>query len=527
MKDAPNQPLPTGWAICTIGDVTLPVLTADPRTEPKRLIDYIEISGIDNHRNVIARTKKHRLADAPSRARQIVKAGDVLFSTVRPYLRNIARVPHAFDNQVASTGFAVLRPASGIDPAFLFYKAISRDFVNALSGLQYGVSYPAVTEDQVHAQPLLLPPSSEQTRIVSKLEELLSELDKGVENLEATRRLIDAYRQSLLKSAFAGALTNEWRCHHAPHSSAKLIEQLNLDRQQRHAKEISSWTRAVERWKGHPDRQDKPAKPQAPIHIEPISVDEGEELPELPANWAWIRLEALCAVSGGLTKNETKRRSLSRRMKYLRVANVYADRLELQDVHDINVTDDEADKVALKAGDILVVEGNGSVEQIGRVALWSEELPECGHQNHLIRVRPTHGLLPRYLLQFLLSPIGRRIIMKKASSTSGLHTLSISKVSSLPIPVTDVGEQRALLDDLDAKLSRTHTLLREVDEQASRAEALRQALFLKAFSGSLVPQDQSEESAADLLGRIRAQKDSGSVGVKKSRTTTRKKESAA
>ena len=136
--------LPPGWSECSIGQVTLPVSKTDPKDDPGREIDYIDISSIDNTRHVIGRVKQYRLEDAPSRARQIVRAGDVLFATVRPYLRNIAAVPNDYDQQIASTGFSVLRPAEGVCPAFLFYKAISRDLVNALSGMQYGVSYPAV-----------------------------------------------------------------------------------------------------------------------------------------------------------------------------------------------------------------------------------------------------------------------------------------------------------------------------------------------------------------------------------------------
>ena len=171
--------LPPGWAKCSIGDVSLPISKIDPKDNPDREIKYIDISSIDNIRHVIGSVKQYRLTDAPSRARQIVHAGDVLLATVRPYLRNIAGVPIDYDEQIASTGFSVLRPAKGISPDFLFYKAISNDFVNALSEAQYGVSYPAVKDDQIRDQPLWLPPTDEQLRVVAKIEELFSELDKG------------------------------------------------------------------------------------------------------------------------------------------------------------------------------------------------------------------------------------------------------------------------------------------------------------------------------------------------------------
>jgi type I restriction enzyme S subunit len=179
--------------VCTVGTVDV----------EDRDIKYIDIGSIDNQRNRIAEPKHLSLASAPSRARQIVKSGDVLFATVRPYLRNIAQVPDFLDDEIASTGFAVLRAAQGVEPSYLFYKAISQDFVSALTGEQYGVSYPAVKDDQVRAQPLELPPTNEQRRIVAKIEELFSELDKGAESLNAARDQLAVYRLVVLHQAIS------------------------------------------------------------------------------------------------------------------------------------------------------------------------------------------------------------------------------------------------------------------------------------------------------------------------------------
>ena len=198
--------LPAGWTECSIGEVTLPVSKIVPKAHPNREIDYIDISSIDNARHVIGSVKQYRLEDAPSRARQIVRTGDVLFATVRPYLRNIASVPDEYDQQIASTGFSVLRPAEGVCPAFLFYKAISRDLVNALSGVQYGVSYPAIRDEQVRDQTLWLPPTDEQHRIVAKIEERFSKVEKALEIIDTQMTKAKMLRQSILKKAFTGRL---------------------------------------------------------------------------------------------------------------------------------------------------------------------------------------------------------------------------------------------------------------------------------------------------------------------------------
>src|SRR5436309_3561883 len=102
--------------------------------------------------------------------------------------------------------------------------------------------------------------------------------------------------------------------------------------------------------------------------------------------WLCVRLDQLGSVSGGITKN-AGRASQSHRLPYLRVANVYANRLVLDHVEEIDASDADLERARLKVGDLLVVEGNGSIDQIGRVALWNAAIEPCIHQNHIIKVR--------------------------------------------------------------------------------------------------------------------------------------------
>jgi type I restriction enzyme S subunit len=192
-------------------------------------------------------------------------------------------------------------------------------------------------------------------------------------------------------------------------------------------------------------------------------------------------------------------------MKYLRVGNVYADRLDLDDVREIGVTDEEATRLLLQKGDLLIVEGNGSLDQIGRVAEWNGLIPTCAHQNHLIRARFHSSVVPRFTLRFLQSKLGRDSIVRVASSTSGLHTLSISKVANLLVPVAPLREQEDLLGLIEPALDHILALEAEIETNLAKSEALRQSILKKAFAGELVPQDPSDEPAAELLARIRAE----------------------
>jgi type I restriction enzyme, S subunit len=193
--------LPEGWAPTTIGEVSQPVAKWDPRSQPESRFTYIDIGGIDQHR--IAETKAYVGSEAPSRARQLVRAGDTVLSTVRTYLKKTALVPTDLDGATASTGFCVIRPSAAIDSRFLFYRVTADDFVSSLSTYQTGSSYPAVRDRDVFAQRLALPPLAEQRRIVATIEEQFSRLDSAGDSLRSATSRAGALRASLLEQATA------------------------------------------------------------------------------------------------------------------------------------------------------------------------------------------------------------------------------------------------------------------------------------------------------------------------------------
>ena len=156
---------------------------------------------------------------------------------------------------------------------------------------------------------------------------------------------------------------------------------------------------------------------------------------------AFERLDDVAEVQGGLTKNR-RRESLGLKLPYLRVANVLPNSIDLSEVKVIGLTEQECMAKRLKPGDLLIVEGNGSGEQIGRSAIWNGEIEPCTHQNHLIRVRFGEKVLPVFAQAYLSSSHGRGQIVSKAVNTSGLYTLSTGKIRSLIIPVPPLSLQR-------------------------------------------------------------------------------------
>src|SRR3954471_9820589 len=120
--------IPKGWVETTLGEVCARVATIRPEDSPDTEFTYFDIGGIDNQSNRIVETKTLVGRDAPSRARQSVHKDDILFSTVRTYLKKIARIEQDYPNPVASTGFTVIRAAEGVSPRFLFSQVLSEDF---------------------------------------------------------------------------------------------------------------------------------------------------------------------------------------------------------------------------------------------------------------------------------------------------------------------------------------------------------------------------------------------------------------
>jgi type I restriction enzyme S subunit len=165
-------------------------------------------------------------------------------------------------------------------------------------------------------------------------------------------------------------------------------------------------------------------------------------------HWEQLALGELCDVQGGLQVTSA-RSAMPIRVPYLRVANVLRGRLDLAEIKEIKCSQPELDRTRLQSKDLLVVEGHGNPNEIGRVAMWTEQPGEMVHQNHLIRVRSkASSLVPEFLCFYLNSRIGRRHLLKRAHTTSGLNTISTSVVKSAPIIVPPVDEQRSFCEKI-------------------------------------------------------------------------------
>lgn len=488
--------LPQGWVWTTIGEVTQSVEKVKPKENPDTQFTYFDISSIDNQINRVVKPKTYYGSEAPSRARQLVRANDVLFSTVRTYLKNIALVPEIHDGQIASTGFSVLRGESDISPKYLFYYSLTDQFVNPLSKLQRGTSYPAVRDSDVRAQPIPLPPAAEQQRIVAKIEELFTQLDAGVAALEQAQAQLRRYRQAVLKAAVAGELTREWReLHQGELEPASVLLERILE--ERRAK-----------WEAeHPGKRYKP----------PVPSDTGD-LPRLPEGWVWVTLPQLGELNRGKSKHRPRNdpKLYGGPYPFIQTGDVrHANGVIRQ--HSQTYSEEGLKQSRLWPADTLCITIAANIAETAILGFES-----CFPDSIVgFLTEPSHCDV-RFVEFFFRT--AKDDIERYAPATAQKN-INLRILSSLAIPFPPLDEQHAIVDEVEQRLSVIDEMEKAVQQSLKQAERLRQSVLKRAFEGKLVPQEPSDEPASALLARIQAEK-ARREAEKKAKKRSRKKKSA-
>jgi type I restriction enzyme S subunit len=479
--------LPFGWEKVTLGDVTESLqygytTSASDQQEGVKFLRITDIQdGLVNWD--IVPTCEISESDFP---RYELQEGDFVFARTGSIEKTflVRNPPKAVFASYLIRGKPVIKELG----YWLEYFTKSWDYLEQIGAVGAGTGRKNVNAKNLSTVYFPLPPLNEQKRIAAKIDALMDRSRQARQYLESIPPLLEQFRRSVLAAAFRGDLTRDWREQNPDVEPASVL----LERTQR-TKGKRKLSKAVDFTK----------------------------LTQLPKGWIWTNVGDIGSVSGGLTKN-SKRNELSLEYPYLRVANVYANRLELKEIKQIKIRKEEFDRVLLKTGDLLVVEGNGSIDQIGRVARWDGSIEPCLHQNHLIKVRFTPTEISSYILLWLLSERGRQEITQVASTTTGLHTLSISKISSLPVPVAPIEEQRVIVEKVNSLFEAIESFEALYRKAYLSSSQIDQSILAKAFRGELVPQDPNDEPASVLLERIKAEREKIAATKKKTKRNRRK-----
>jgi type I restriction enzyme S subunit len=362
-----------------------------------------------------------------------------------------------------------------------------------------------------------LPPRREQDAIATQLAALLSDLDAAVAGLKRVQTNLKRYRASVLKAACEGRLVpTEAELARKEGRSYESGEQLL----QRILKERRAMWEADQLAKMHASGKAPKDNAWKSKYNEPTPTD-ATDLVELPEGWAWASVRQVGQVQLGRQRSPQHHSGKFMR-PYLRVANVYEERIDLKDVMEMNFTPAEFETFQLKYGDILLNEGQ-SLELIGRPAMYRDEVPGACFQNTLVRFRAIEGLDQSYALWVFLAYMHSKRFQKIARWTTNIAHLGADRFASLEFPLPPLAEQRRIVERLEENLSKFPILTTEVKRNLKRADRLRQSILKRAFEGKLVPQDPSDEPASALLERIRAERAAASAERKPVRNSKQRR----
>ncbi len=350
--------------------------------------------------------------------------------------------------------------------------------------------------------PINLPPLREQSKILDKIEELLSDLNDGIKSLKTAQQQLKVYRQAVLKWAFEGKLTAKWREEQRRlsklESADALLEKIKEERSRKYQKALKDWEEAVEFWNTNEREGKKPSKPKAIKILDPLNEEELASSASLPQEWLWEKLGHLSEIVGGVTKGRKLEGKTTIPFPYLRVANVQDGYLDLSVVKYIDVLPGDLAKYRLEYGDILYTEG-GDRDKLGRGTIWKDEIKDCIHQNHIFRARvPEQNISSLFITYFSQSSVAKDYFFKHAKQTVNLASINLRILSNFPVPVPSTAEQMEIVKEIEAKFSICDRLQSDITTNLKKAEALRQSILKQAFEGKLVPQNSNDEPASDF-----------------------------
>lgn len=372
----------------------------------------------------------------------------------------------------------VLQNFESTDAKYLFY------FIeNKLSDITKGnrgstIKY--IRLGDIANYPIFYPTDKKtQTAIVNKIESLFADIDAGIDSLKNAQTQLKQYRQSLLKNAFNGELTKDWREQNADSlpSSSELLAQIQQAREAHHAQQLADWQNAVKEWEQAGKIGKKPSKPKAQTQ----AVQFEENLEDLPNGWGIVKFEDICDLirNGISTKPDGESGT-----KIFRISAVRPFQLNLADYRFLNTNDDIGDFI-LNKGDLLFTRYNGTRNFVGVCAEFqSNEI--YVYPDKLIRaVINSTAINNTFLMYGFNTGISRKFLESRIRTTAGQSGISGSDIKAMPAIVCSLAEQTQIVTILEQKLTACDTLATELASQLKQAELLKQAVLKSAFSGKI------------------------------------------
>ena len=489
--------LPAAWALVNLGSIAHIEMGQSPESSSYNTVK----EGLPFFQGKAEFQSMHpeirKWCSAPLKT---VGAGGILLSVRAPVgPTNLATEPSCIGR-----GLAGIEAKSEINQKYIFWYL--RKMENWLAAQGTGSTFAAVSGQFVRGLEIPVAPAAEQTRIVEKLEELLTDLDAGVAELKAAQKKLAHYRQSLLKAVVDGSLTAEWRDQNTPaETGAQLLTRILQERRARwEAKQRAKFK----------DQGKAPPKDWQKKYPEPVQPDISD-LPELPTGWVWASVEQLSeSVRNGTSKTPNTE---GRGFPIFKINAVRAMAVNFEAIKHIEIDEQEAKDYWVEIGDVLATRYNGSVDLLGVFGMVKSVPEPTLYPDKLIRMKPMIGIQLGAWLE-ACGNVGeaRAHLVARVKTTAGQTGISGEDLKKTPIPLPPFIEQQAAITAVKEALQFIKELEAPTELCLKQSTAQRQNILRAAFSGQLVPQDPDDETASLLLARICAERAGGSV-VKKPR----------
>jgi len=491
--------LPSSWGWASLDRL----VEVNPKLDKSQYDDELEVSFVpmpaveaETGQIDVSETKKFSEVKKGYTAFQ---ENDVLFAKITPCMENgkMAVVPSVRnDLGFGSTEFHVLRSPGGISPQYIYYYVSSKLFrIEAEHNMSGAVGQRRVPAPWLSSTELPVPPSKEQHRIVEKIEELFSELDKGIESLKTAREQLKVYRQALLKHAFEGKLTEEWRKENTDklESADQLLERIKKEREACYQQQLDKWQEAVRQWEADGKRGKKPRAPK--------KINNDLEIIKLntPREWLAINLGFATTLLGdGL--HGTPKYDEGGEYHFINGNNLDNGKIVLKG-NTKRVSEEEYNKYKKELNDkTVLVSINGT---IGNTAFYNGEKVVLGKSACYFNLLPC---VNKHYIRFLLTGVGFLNYALREATGSTIKNVQLKAMRSFGFPLCSEPEQEKVVNLLEMHLSVLDKQESDIEVNLRLSETLRQAILQKAFSGQLVPQNSNDEPASVLLERIAAEK---------------------
>ncbi|PMG76918.1 restriction endonuclease subunit S [Vibrio lentus] len=399
----------------------------------------------------------------------------------------------------------------GILSRYGFYYSLTLE--NWLNKQSSATTIAIVNKSKFSLAPFPVAPKSEQGRIVDKLEELFSELDSGIKELNSAKVKLTQYRQSLLKSAVEGSLTQKWREANSgsiQETGPQLLAQILTERRERWEEQKLAEFKAKDK---------KPPKNWQAKYPEPVTPDISN-LPELPIGWVWATIDQLAINKRYGSSSKTNDDSSG--VPVLRMGNIQDGKLDYGNLKFLPVDHNEFPDLLLNDGDLLFNRTN-SAELVGKTAVYRDIGKPVSYASYLISVTFSEHVLPEIAVHYINSVLGKKWLSEVMNQTAGQANVNGTKLGHLAIPLPPSAEQKALIDELSNEFDSVDRQVEATALGLKQSEAQRKNILKSAFSGQLVPQDPNDEPASELLERIKREREELAKQAKPKKTCQPKK----